>query len=62
MALAHVVSNKVETAYRRSDLISKRNALMQDWADFIQAVGRARLERRQTMSATHAVLMVIKTR
>ena len=42
MALAHVVSNKVEAAYRRGDLINKRNALMQDWADFIQAVGRAR--------------------
>ena len=35
MALAHVVSNKVEAAYRRGDLISKRRALMQDWAEFV---------------------------
>jgi integrase len=34
MALAHVVSNKVEAAYRRGDLLAKRFELMQDWADF----------------------------
>jgi hypothetical protein len=27
MALAHAVSNKVEAAYRRGDLLEKRNAL-----------------------------------
>jgi len=34
MALAHVVASKVEAAYRRGDLINKRRALMQDWAEF----------------------------
>ncbi len=34
MALAHVVSNKVEAAYRRGDLLAKRHRLMQDWADY----------------------------
>lgn len=32
-ALAHVVSNKVEAAYRRTDLFEKRRILMQQWAD-----------------------------
>lgn len=31
-ALAHVVSNKVEAAYRRTDLFDKRRVLMQEWA------------------------------
>ena len=34
MALAHVVGNKVEAAYRRGDLFEKRRQLMQDWADY----------------------------
>lgn len=34
MALAHAVSNKVEAAYRRGDLLGKRQQLMQDWADY----------------------------
>ena len=34
MALAHVVSNKVEAAYRRGDLLEKRYRLMQDWGDY----------------------------
>ncbi len=34
MALAHVVGDKVEAAYRRGDLFSKRIALMADWAIF----------------------------
>ena len=32
MALAHVVGNKVEAAYRRGDLFAKRARLMADWA------------------------------
>ena len=32
MALAHVVSNKVEAAYRRGDLFERRRRLMQQWA------------------------------
>jgi integrase len=33
-ALAHVVGDKVEAAYRRGDLFNKRARLMQDWAKF----------------------------
>ena len=32
MALAHVVSDKVEAAYRRGDMLEKRRRLMADWA------------------------------
>jgi integrase len=32
MALAHVVSDKVEAAYRRGDLFQKRRQLMDAWA------------------------------
>ena len=34
-ALAHVVSNKVEAAYFRSDLLEKRRDLMPQWADYL---------------------------
>jgi len=33
-ALAHAIPNKVEAAYRRTDFLEKRRALMQDSADF----------------------------
>jgi hypothetical protein len=35
MALAHVVGNKVEAAYRRGDLFDKRRRLMEAWAEFL---------------------------
>ena len=34
-ALAHVVRNKVEAAYRRSDLFERRRQLMDDWAAYL---------------------------
>ena len=34
MALAHTVGNKVEAAYRRGDLLVKRQRLAVDWARF----------------------------
>ncbi len=34
MALAHVVENRVEAAYRRSDLFEKRRELMDSWANY----------------------------
>lgn len=37
MALAHVIKNKVEAAYRRGDLFEKRQALMEDWAAFLSS-------------------------
>jgi len=34
-ALAHVVQNRVEAAYARSDLFERRRALMNDWAEYL---------------------------
>jgi integrase len=34
MALAHTVSDKVEAAYRRGDLVQKRRELMEAWATY----------------------------
>ena len=41
MALAHTVSNKVEAAYRRGDLLEKRVSLMTDWAAFCDSPAKA---------------------
>ena len=52
MALAHVVGDKVEAAYRRGDLFEKRRRLAEDWAKFcagdkaagkVQPYGRKRV-------------------
>ena len=34
-ALAHVVRNRVEAAYARSDLFEHRRILMDDWAAYL---------------------------
>lgn len=34
IALAHVIANKAEAAYRRGDLFEKRRRLMSDWAEY----------------------------
>ena len=34
-ALAHVVRNRVEAAYARSDLFERRRLLMDDWAGYL---------------------------
>ncbi len=34
-ALAHVVINKVEAAYARSDLFGRRSKLMEQWAEYL---------------------------
>ena len=44
-ALAHVVGNKVEAAYRRSDLFERRRRLMKDWADYLAQGARTDAER-----------------
>ena len=41
-ALAHVVQNKVEAAYARSDLFERRRRLMDDWAAYLAATRRPR--------------------
>ena len=35
MALAHTIQNKAEAAYARSDLIEKRNQMMDQWAEYL---------------------------
>ena len=39
-ALAHVVKNKVEAAYRRTDLFERRRRLMDDWASYLAGGSR----------------------
>jgi integrase len=39
IALAHVVSDKTEAAYRRGDMLEKRRRLMADWADYCGGKG-----------------------
>ena len=41
MALAHTVSNAVERAYRRGDLLAKRFNLMRDWCKFINSPAKS---------------------
>ena len=44
IALAHTVADKVEAAYRRSDMFEKRQLLMADWARYCQStVGQVKL-------------------
>jgi integrase len=55
MALAHAVGDKVEAAYRRSDLFQKRRQLADAWAKFCTApapVGNIVAIRSATSSAT----------
>ena len=41
--LAHVVCNRVEAAYARSDLFERRRVLMDDWARYLdQGTGEDR--------------------
>ena len=56
MALAHAVGNKVEAAYRRGDLLAKRQQLMQDWADY--AIGR----RAENTTDGHSSAPIASTR
>jgi integrase len=41
MALAHVVGDKVEAAYRRGDLFDKRQRLASDWAKHCEQIKKA---------------------
>ncbi|MYA33392.1 MAG: DUF4102 domain-containing protein [Gemmatimonadales bacterium] len=43
-ALAHVVHNRVEAAYRRTDLFERRRHLMNDWAAYLADLTRGRNE------------------
>ena len=46
-ALAHVVQNKVEAAYARSDLFERRRRLMDDWAAYLNGERRAENAQRR---------------
>jgi hypothetical protein len=35
-ALAHVIGDKAEQAYRRSDALKKRRQLMEEWAAYCE--------------------------
>ena len=35
MALAHTISDKTEAAYRRGNMLERRRAMMQDWANWL---------------------------
>ena len=43
MALAHAVSDKVEAAYRRGDLFTKRQRLMEEWGRYCGSPARLRI-------------------
>lgn len=49
-ALAHAVSDKVEAAYRRGELLAKRARLMRDWATYC---ARPPVEGNVTLLETH---------
>ena len=38
-ALAHVIGDKAEQAYRRSDALEKRRTLMEAWANYCEPKG-----------------------
>jgi integrase len=44
MALAHTIGDKVEAAYRRCDLLTKRTRMMRDWAKFCASPPQAKGE------------------
>lgn len=46
MALAHVIKDKTEAAYRRGDLLAKRRELMEAWAGFVMGEASAPVPHR----------------
>ncbi len=36
MALAHTIGNKADAAYRRGDVLEKRRAMMEAWAQWCE--------------------------
>jgi len=46
-ALAHVVGDQTELAYRRGDALEKRRAMMEDWAAFCNQASPAPIEKQQ---------------
>lgn len=54
MALAHVIGNKSEAAYRRGDLFDKRRRLMADWATYCSTIASNADNVRPIRKATEA--------
>jgi integrase len=50
-ALAHVIGDKAEQAYRRSDALEKRRRLMEAWAQYCSARGATVLPLRRKAHA-----------
>ena len=58
-ALAHVVKNRVEAAYARSDLLERRREVMQAWADYLPANVETRRPNRSVEALAHVRLEVM---
>lgn len=43
IALAHIVGSEVERAYRRTDMVERRRAMMADWAIFLDGTKREKV-------------------
>ena len=43
MALAHIIRNKAEAAYRRGDLFEKRRSMMADWERYCETIAPAKV-------------------
>ncbi len=54
-ALAHVVQNRVEAAYARSDLFERRRVLMADWAGYLAQGSGVRRGRSPSPAPTYYV-------
>jgi integrase len=50
-ALSHVIGGKVKRAYRRTDLLTARHALMQQWGDYVTGTEVKAEKRRNAMPA-----------
>jgi integrase len=51
MALAHVIENKVEAAYRRGDLFEKRRQMMEAWSEWCHRTPGDRVVRLHSAEA-----------
>ena len=51
MALAHSIGSKVEAAYRRGNLLTKRRQMMTDWDAFLTGKDRKVIQLYETGDA-----------
>ena len=55
-ALAHVVGDKSEQAYQRSDVVEKRRQLMEAWSTFVSTPSRAKTGNNVTHTQRRGVM------